>query len=49
VERIPGALLEQVMALTHGHPLAVSLLIDAVHRSGSVAIFQQRLASGLIW
>ena len=35
VERIPGALLEQVMALTHGHPLAVSLLIDAVHRSGS--------------
>jgi hypothetical protein len=35
VERIPGAPLEQVMALTHGHPLAVSLLIDAVHRSGS--------------
>jgi hypothetical protein len=35
VERIPGALLAQVMALSHGHPLAVSLLIDAVHRSGS--------------
>jgi hypothetical protein len=34
-ERIPAALLGQVMALTHGHPLAVSLLIDAVRRSGS--------------
>jgi hypothetical protein len=34
-ERVPGALLGQVMALTHGHPLAVSLLIDAVRRSGS--------------
>ena len=33
-ERIPRALLGQVMALTHGHPLAVSLLIDAVRRSG---------------
>ena len=32
-ERIPGALLGQVMALTHGHPLAVSLLIDAMRRS----------------
>ena len=32
VEQIPGALLEQVMALTHGHPLALSLLIDAVRR-----------------
>jgi hypothetical protein len=34
-ERIPGVLLGQVMALTHGHPLAVSLLIDAVRRSGT--------------
>jgi hypothetical protein len=33
VERIPKVVLEQVMALTHGHPLAVSLLIDAIRRS----------------
>jgi AAA ATPase domain len=32
VEQISGALLEQVMALTHGHPLALSLLIDAIRR-----------------
>ena len=32
-ERMPRALLAQIMALTHGHPLAVSLLIDAMHRS----------------
>ena len=35
VERIPGDALGQVMALTHGHPLALSLLIDAVRRSGT--------------
>ena len=34
VEGISTDLLDQVMALTHGHPLAVSLLIDAVRRSG---------------
>jgi hypothetical protein len=35
VEGIPGALLGQVMELTHGHPLALSLLIDALRRSGT--------------
>ena len=35
VERIPGDALGQVLALTHGHPLALSLLIDAVRRSGT--------------
>jgi hypothetical protein len=35
VEQIPGEVLEQVMALTHGNPLALSLLIDAVRRSGT--------------
>jgi hypothetical protein len=34
VERMPDQVLDQVMALTHGHPLAVSLLIDAIRRSG---------------
>jgi hypothetical protein len=34
VEGISTDLVDQVMALTHGHPLAVSLLIDAVRRSG---------------
>ena len=34
VEGISTDLLDQVLALTHGHPLAVSLLIDAVRRSG---------------
>ena len=34
VEGISPDLLDQVLALTHGHPLAVSLLIDAVRRSG---------------
>jgi hypothetical protein len=34
VEGMSIDLLEHVMALTHGHPLAVSLLIDAVRRSG---------------
>jgi hypothetical protein len=34
VERMPDSVLEQVMALTHGHPLAVSLLIDVIRRSG---------------
>lgn len=34
VEGISTELLDQVLALTHGHPLAVSLLIDAVRRSG---------------
>jgi hypothetical protein len=34
VEGMPADLLDQVMALTHGHPLAVSLLIDAVRRAG---------------
>jgi hypothetical protein len=34
VEQLPRTLLNQVMTLTHGHPLAVSLLIDAVQRSG---------------
>ena len=34
VERVPDAVLGQVMALTHGHPLAVSLLIDVIRRSG---------------
>jgi len=34
VEGVSTDLLDQVMALTHGHPLAVSLLIDAVRRSG---------------
>jgi hypothetical protein len=33
VERLPPALLEPVMRLTHGHPLAVSMLIDAICRS----------------
>jgi hypothetical protein len=33
VEQIPDEVLEQVMALTHGNPLALSLLIDAVRRS----------------
>jgi hypothetical protein len=33
VEQISGEVLEQVMALTHGNPLALSLLIDAVRRS----------------
>jgi hypothetical protein len=37
VEGISTQLLDQVMALTHGHPLAVSLLIDAVRRSGPMA------------
>jgi hypothetical protein len=37
VEGISIDFLEQVMALTHGHPLAVSLLIDAVRRSGPEA------------
>jgi hypothetical protein len=35
VEQIPGEVLDQVMALTHGNPLALSLLIDAVRRSGT--------------
>jgi hypothetical protein len=35
IEGMPTDLLDQVMTLTHGHPLAVSLLIDAVRRSGS--------------
>ena len=34
IEGMPTNLLDQVMTLTHGHPLAVSLLIDAVRRSG---------------
>jgi hypothetical protein len=34
VEQLPRTLLNQVMTLTHGHPLAVSLLIDAARRSG---------------
>jgi hypothetical protein len=34
VEGMSTDLLDQVMTLTHGHPLAVSLLIDAVRRSG---------------
>jgi hypothetical protein len=34
IEGISTDLLAQMMALTHGHPLAVSLLIDAVRRSG---------------
>lgn len=33
VERIPSEELEQVMTLTHGNPLALSLLIDAIRRS----------------
>ncbi len=33
VERIPDVVLERAMALTHGHPLAVSLLIDVIRRS----------------
>jgi hypothetical protein len=36
VEGLSPDLLDQVMALTHGHPLAVSLLIDAVRRSGTI-------------
>jgi hypothetical protein len=35
IEGMPTDLLDQVMTLTHGHPLAVSLLIDAVRRSGA--------------
>jgi hypothetical protein len=35
VEGTSADLLDQVMALTHGHPLALSLLIDAIGRSGS--------------
>jgi len=34
IEGMSTELLEPVMTLTHGHPLAVSLLIDAVRRSG---------------
>ena len=34
VEGIDADLLDQVMVLTHGHPLAVSLLIDLIRRSG---------------
>jgi hypothetical protein len=34
IEGMPTNLLDQVMTLTHGHPLAVSLLVDAVRRSG---------------
>jgi hypothetical protein len=43
VEQIPGEMLEQVMALTHGNPLALSLLIDAVRRSPT----RQELPSAL--
>jgi hypothetical protein len=35
IEGISVGLLDQVMALTYGHPLAVSLLIDVIHRSGA--------------
>lgn len=33
VEQIPAGVLDQVMALTHGNPLALSLLIDSIRRS----------------
>ena len=35
VEGLSVNLLDQVMALTYGHPLAASLLIDVIRRSGS--------------
>ena len=38
VEGLPGRLLDRVMALTHGHPLAASLLIDALLRSGPMGM-----------
>jgi hypothetical protein len=33
IEGLPATLLEQVMGLTHGHPLTLALLIDTVRRS----------------
>lgn len=34
IEGLPDGLTDQVVELTHGHPLAMSLLVDALHRSG---------------
>ena len=34
LEGLPAAVHAQVVALTHGHPLALSLLVDALRRSG---------------
>jgi hypothetical protein len=44
VEGIDVDLLDQVMALTYGHPLATSLLIDVIRRAGAGAEVPRALA-----
>jgi hypothetical protein len=44
VERVPAELHQQVVRLTHGHPLALSLVVDAVRRTGAAAALPASLA-----
>ncbi|MFC7619949.1 AAA family ATPase [Microlunatus sp. GCM10028923] len=44
IEQVPPALHQRVAGLTHGHPLALSLLVDAIHRSGPDAELPASLA-----
>jgi AAA ATPase domain len=44
LEGLPAAVYAQVAALTHGHPLALSLLVDALRRSGDPGRVPRSLA-----
>ncbi len=38
IEGLPGRLLTDLMRLTHGHPLATALCLEAVRRSGTLVV-----------
>ncbi len=44
IEQVPAELQQQVIRLTHGHPLALSLMVDAIRRGGAVAALPASLA-----
>jgi hypothetical protein len=44
LEGLPAAVHAQVVALTHGHPLALSLLVDALRRAGDPGTVPRSLA-----
>ncbi|WP_161605983.1 AAA family ATPase [Microlunatus speluncae] len=44
IEQVPAELQQQVIRLTHGHPLALSLVVDAIRRGGATAALPASLA-----
>jgi hypothetical protein len=44
IERVPADVHQQVLRLTHGHPLALSLVVDAIRRAGASSALPASLA-----